>query len=299
MHYLMSIETLVVVSNLVMISVAVTFGFITWNLPARDRSMVLWASGFILRMLGLIGISLRDRIPDLISMPLANTLIVACTVLLLSGVSDFTGRGPRLRSALIVTTLVFFEFFCLYLFNTRQHYNACVVSISVILAGLDFLIVGICIHKPEPRLRLAQYLTAFFFLLDGGVYLVRAAVAIAGPHLHGLFEESLASHIGFAEPVFMPICVGLGFGAMIANRAFADKEKLIAQLEEALANVKALSGLLPICSSCKKIRDDQGYWHQVEAYLLKHSEAEFSHGICPDCIKRLYPGYHPEIENNE
>jgi len=52
--------------------------------------------------------------------------------------------------------------------------------------------------------------------------------------------------------------------------------------------VKTLSGLLPICDSCKKIRDDKGYWNRIEAYIRKHSEAEFSHGICPDCMDKIY-----------
>ncbi|MBI4961795.1 MAG: response regulator transcription factor [Desulfomonile tiedjei] len=60
-------------------------------------------------------------------------------------------------------------------------------------------------------------------------------------------------------------------------------------LREALARVKELSGLLPICASCKKIRDDQGYWRQIEAYIRDHSEAEFSHSLCPECAERLYP----------
>ena len=64
-----------------------------------------------------------------------------------------------------------------------------------------------------------------------------------------------------------------------------EKEKL----QDALSKIKKLSGLLPICASCKKIRDDRGYWNQIESYILKHSEAEFSHSICPDCAKRLYP----------
>ncbi len=62
----------------------------------------------------------------------------------------------------------------------------------------------------------------------------------------------------------------------------------IAELQNVLADVKQLSGLLPICAYCKKIRDDKGYWNQIEAYLQKHTEAEFSHGICPDCEKKLY-----------
>jgi CheY-like chemotaxis protein len=61
------------------------------------------------------------------------------------------------------------------------------------------------------------------------------------------------------------------------------------ELQKALAKIKTLSGLLPICASCKKIRDDQGYWTQLEYYISEHSEAEFTHGCCPECMKKLYP----------
>ncbi|MBU1750032.1 MAG: PAS domain S-box protein, partial [Chloroflexi bacterium] len=71
------------------------------------------------------------------------------------------------------------------------------------------------------------------------------------------------------------------------------RERLIGELQEALAQVKTLGGLLPICASCKKIRDDQGYWNQIEAYIEAHSEAEFTHGICPECARRLYPESFP------
>ena len=75
------------------------------------------------------------------------------------------------------------------------------------------------------------------------------------------------------------------------RQAEDERERSIAQLKEALAQVKTLRGLLPICSSCKKIRDDQGYWQQIESYISRHSHAMFTHGICPDCAKRLYPQY--------
>jgi PAS domain S-box-containing protein len=70
-----------------------------------------------------------------------------------------------------------------------------------------------------------------------------------------------------------------------------EREKLISELKGALANVKTLSGLLPICSHCKKIRDDKGYWNQIESYIRDHSEAEFSHGICKECAKKHYPDF--------
>jgi hypothetical protein len=75
-----------------------------------------------------------------------------------------------------------------------------------------------------------------------------------------------------------------------------EKEDLIIELKQALREVKALSGLLPICSVCKKIRDDGGYWNQIETYISDHSTAEFSHGICPDCAKKYYPEIYPDNE---
>lgn len=72
------------------------------------------------------------------------------------------------------------------------------------------------------------------------------------------------------------------------RRSEAEREKLIQQLRGALAEVRSLSGMLPICSSCKKIRDDKGYWSQIESYVSAHSGAEFTHGICPECEKKVY-----------
>ena len=64
----------------------------------------------------------------------------------------------------------------------------------------------------------------------------------------------------------------------------------IEELRHALAEIKTLRGIVPICAGCKKIRDDQGYWNQVEVYVEDHTEAQFSHGLCPECSRRLYPG---------
>jgi len=79
------------------------------------------------------------------------------------------------------------------------------------------------------------------------------------------------------------------------KRLEEDKENVIVELRKALAEVKQLSGFLPICASCKKIRDDKGYWQQIEAYISDHSEAQFSHGICPDCMRKLYPEIADEV----
>ena len=86
---------------------------------------------------------------------------------------------------------------------------------------------------------------------------------------------------------------GLGLVEDITERKASEqeRERLLSEVQEAMANVKTLNGCVPICSSCKKIRDDRGFWIQVEQYLTAHSGVQFSHGICPECLKHIYPEY--------
>jgi PAS domain S-box-containing protein len=86
----------------------------------------------------------------------------------------------------------------------------------------------------------------------------------------------------------------------ITERKQQEKERsrLIEELTDALKRVKTLNGLLPICASCKKIRNDGGYWEQVETYIRSRSNAEFTHGICPDCVRSLYPEYQSILQNS-
>ncbi|MGO9377338.1 MAG: response regulator [Dissulfurispiraceae bacterium] len=83
------------------------------------------------------------------------------------------------------------------------------------------------------------------------------------------------------------------------QRLDTERERLIRELQETLSKVKQLSGLLPICASCKKIRDDEGYWTQVEVYMREHTEMDFTHTVCPECTKKIYPEYYDAIWGSE
>ncbi|MBI5507754.1 MAG: hypothetical protein HY903_03260 [Deltaproteobacteria bacterium] len=124
--------------------------------------------------------------------------------------------------------------------------------------------------------------------------------AIVGDHQ--LSTESAAFEIvGLAISVLLvagiykirPVFAAL----LTANRDLSlanDRMRTLStDLEKSLANVRTLTGMLPICAACKKIRDDKGYWNQIESYVRDHSEAEFSHGLCPECARRLYPDILP------
>ncbi|MBN1130294.1 MAG: hypothetical protein JXA71_14980 [Chitinispirillaceae bacterium] len=95
-------------------------------------------------------------------------------------------------------------------------------------------------------------------------------------------------------------------GAIIASQditaqktAEQDRLKLIAKLQQALGELETLRGLLPICACCKKIRDDHGYWNHIESYLRRHTLADFTHTLCPDCVKQFYPDLWKKMENGK
>jgi PAS domain S-box-containing protein len=104
-----------------------------------------------------------------------------------------------------------------------------------------------------------------------------------GKTVGGLLLRSLKPYAYTDKDVRLAERVGNQIAGAIVNA------QLFKDLQKAIAEVKQLGGLLPICSGCKKIRDDKGYWNQIEEYISEHSEAIFSHGLCPDCLKRLYP----------
>jgi len=83
------------------------------------------------------------------------------------------------------------------------------------------------------------------------------------------------------------------------KKAEDEREKVISDLQKALAEVETLSGMIPMCSHCKKVRDDEGFWDQVEDYIAKRSNVDFSHGICPDCLKKYYPKIHEKMQKNK
>ncbi len=79
--------------------------------------------------------------------------------------------------------------------------------------------------------------------------------------------------------------------AIEMRRKEDERENLVEKLQQALTQMETLRGILPICSSCKKIRDENGFWYEIELYIASHSQAKFSHSICPDCEEELYPEY--------
>lgn len=120
---------------------------------------------------------------------------------------------------------------------------------------------------------------------DGEAFGTLCAVELKETNWSGMHERLLRSFKNAVETHL----------ALIVAMDELNKKNL--QLEQSLGEVKALRGILPICSSCKKIRDDRGYWNQVEHYLKEHTDVQFSHSLCPDCARKLYPSMYGEPRN--
>lgn len=135
------------------------------------------------------------------------------------------------------------------------------IAATMIVAGVVFTILARVITKPLMRL-------------------ARTADEVSMGNLNLHFDSASNDEIGHLADAF---------NKMITARKQIedDREKLIIELQTALQEIKTLSGLLPICAWCKKIRDDRGYWKKVEIFIAEHTDAEFTHGICPECMKEV------------
>ena len=146
---------------------------------------------------------------------------------------------------------------------------------------------------------------AFLFYLEMGLRSLMSVPLISKDEVIGVLRFRSKKQNAYTDrDVSLAERVGHQIAGAIANtqlfveltQAKEEQDKLVHELQDALAQVKTLSGFLPICASCKKIRDDKGYWNQIEAYIGDHSEAEFTHSICPECMKKLYPDFSHDEE---
>jgi PAS domain S-box-containing protein len=153
---------------------------------------------------------------------------------------------------------------------TPESLNAAVRAVLSALSGET---------KGSEKMNLPETLTLEFIRKDGTTYWSEVAITV-------ITDEA-------GRPAEI---LGVGRDVTEKRQIEAERERLITELRDALKQVKTLSGLLPICASCKRIKDEKGNWNPIEVYIRDRSDAQFSHGICPDCARRLYPHYWEDKE---
>jgi PAS domain S-box-containing protein len=113
-------------------------------------------------------------------------------------------------------------------------------------------------------------------------------------HANGTWRWHTSSAVPFKDESGVAGYYGIARDITERKKKDNDLKELLSRLQNAIEEIKTLRGIVPICANCKKIRDDKGYWNQVEKYVSDHTEATFSHSICPECAKKLYPGFYKE-----
>lgn len=252
---------------------------------ARSRKIypgfTWWTAGTLLYSAGYLLFALRGTIPDLLSILMGDFLIILSFLAIPYGLVLFTGRResgwPYL--ALVAATMTGLFFFM----AIRPDVNWRIVILSV---PLFYTMVRTWFVLKSHLFPLPKESSFLLFL---GLALA-APLSVARVIYTFVFESSVESYLSTSN---VQILSNIGFhGCYVLaclGLCILNFQRVEFELKDTREDVKTLEGILPICASCKKIRDDQGYWRQVEAYIQSHSEAVFSHSICPECVEKLYP----------
>lgn len=249
--------------------------FTAFSYPNRANSMRLWGIGIGVRAIFWSLLAFRDMIPDFFSIVVANTGLILSELVLLKALKilhgkDLDNRWFYLCGSIAVVFLSYFTYISPSLFWRIE----CVSAISVFAAlyGCFTLFFSKSGNKSftEISCGLLYLICAIATIFRGGY------VAFANPQTTDLLSVNDMQNIALAV-VFVCLVMMTFVYMLIINSEFNN------ELKKALSEVKTLSSMLPICSYCRDIRDDNNKWQKLEDYLQKHTE--FSHGICPDCYE--------------
>lgn len=254
-----------------------------------------WIWGVALNGLTYTGLLLRGTIPIEISVFLTNTFWTLTGLLFLDGLRRFLGLTKLPVWIYAVPLLVAIHAVLTFYYFDSGAWRSLVLSVVFSIA-----------HGLTAWLSLREYfkIKSMFLLILGLetslatlVIMCRAFLNLTLPNFE--FMVSLESELFFFI-TFIVLELVICFSFILLNAEWFERDLLATQsalksnvqeLEKALAEVKTLKGLLPICSNCKKIRDDDNNWVQMEVYVRDRTNADFSHGICPDCLRKLYPEF--------
>jgi len=242
----------------------------------------VWAS--FLLFAGMLLLSMRKLLPEVVTVIIANGLTACFFVMITHGIHLFYQKAIKSRHYFWPVFLMVMGF--LYFTYISPDLAARIVLLSL-LACVFLMISAYSVYKFPKAVSYGANTLVVITLLFQALFLgFRILYTV-------IVEKGIQDFITYASIVqglaFVVLIGGniiLFFGLIIMNSQRVEHELLDAHKE-----IKQLRGILPICAHCKKIRDDNGYWNQVESYIQRHSEAEFSHSICPECAKKYYPEY--------
>ena len=232
-----------------------------------DAGPGYWAVSFFLNSLGFLFWSEVLPLPKGIQYLIGEVFHMSGFWFLAIGVYGFIGK--KLKPWNIVALSIWILVWCLSIASYGSHPNIATFALKA-LRSILFIFTGFVIRNEKSNKETAGRNIAGISLIAWGVYIIIFSIYKINQHLY----------YGFL--VGMTILAAFGMVAMVMD-------KIQIRAEERKRHIEQLEGILPICSYCKKIRDEKNEWHIMEAYIEDRSKAEFSHGICPDCLEKFQP----------
>jgi hypothetical protein len=238
----------------------------------------LWTWAALANSAGFVFMSFRQVMPDIIAITLADILLVVAGVLIARGLDKFCGR-PQVNWLDLTLLLAFTAYMLIF----QPGLQARIVTISIALFAVYLRATLLTVGPAARLLGEHNHLLSISVGIISLWCLVRAfATWFFGDQLVHITSAGPYNGMTFLIMIMGNITMMVGLISLNSSRLEKD-------LTQAMNEIKTLRGIIPICSNCKKIRDDGGYWQQVESYVREHSDAEFTHSICPDCVETLYP----------
>lgn len=291
---MIDIKTLI--QFIMLVSTFFCIAFFIYSLEQKTyRGFRLWNFSILIMTLGFLAIILRGTIPVGLSVFAVNGLFTLVAVIRLDAIKRFL--VDKSLNKLVYTIPIFIALAGIIFYFAVDLIEIRTFIVSVALFILSVLISWDLVRYSPPENKLLYYSAGIFIAVRGLTVLARAILWQAD-NQHNIFDNSIWSSIQLEFGLISEIGQNVIFLMMNSKRAEANFNKAesklnstVIDLKKALSEVKKLQGILPICSHCKKIRDDQGSWQGIEKYVHERSDVQFSHGICPECAKKYYPDF--------
>lgn len=276
----LDIRTLAFVSS---VTSLILFGWLAYVGMARKTypGFRHWTVSAFFFFTGMVLISLRNIWPDLLTIVAGNTIFVGAFILMEAGVLVFDGFRPKtvVYAVSLAILMVTFSYFSLVRPDTAVR----IVIVSMIVSAYCFRIGFHLWSRRASSPTTVRWLLLVTFVVLGLWDVARSVLTV-------LMEADVSDFMraGHIQSTTL-IAFQAGSVLIYAGLVTLNAERIETDLTKAMENIRTLEGFLPICANCKKIRDDKGFWNNVEEYIEHHTEAVMTHGICPDCEKKLYP----------
>ncbi len=285
------IRTLTLAATIIWFCSAVTL-ILIWYIQKTYDGFGYCTLSAVAVTIGLLLLSLHDVTSPFIPVLIGNGLVLLGPLMVSQGVRSFRGRGSFHPGFWVAFALI--ECGLAYFLYVQPSFHLRVVLVSFLIGGISIIIAWEILNFPV-ELRFSSSLigitTGLFGIL---MFLLAFFTLLWNPVRTFFFPSIFQSGIFLAGLAVSPLTT---FGLILINsqhleneiKATGEKlEESLTELKQKMDQIKILSGFLQICASCKKIRDDKGAWQRLELYFTDHSDVQFSHGICPDCIQKLY-----------